>query len=65
MTMIRSLTSVTPGADHAAASASSCSGQEVTVPARITVPLGQRSTDKSSTASLALRLKAALIWCWM
>lgn len=37
-TTIRSSTSVTPGADQAAATASSCSAHELTAPARITVP---------------------------
>ena len=37
-TTMRSSTSVTPGADHTAATASSCSAHELTAPARITVP---------------------------
>jgi hypothetical protein len=37
-TTMRSSTSVTPGADQAAATASSCSAHELTAPARITVP---------------------------
>jgi hypothetical protein len=37
-TTMRSSTSVTPGADQAAATASSCSAHDLTAPARITVP---------------------------
>ena len=37
-TTMRSSTSVTPGADQAAATASSCSAHELTAPARITAP---------------------------
>jgi hypothetical protein len=37
-TTMRSSTSVTPGADHTAATASSCSAHELTAPATITVP---------------------------
>jgi hypothetical protein len=57
--------SVTPGADQATATASSRSAQELTVPEGTTTPGSGQSTDTSNLSSLALRLNATLIACWM
>lgn len=52
---IRSSTLVTPGADHAAATAASCSPHDVTTPDKITIPDASASTSSSCLANPALR----------
>jgi hypothetical protein len=63
--MIRSSTSVMPGADQATVTASSRSAQELTFPESRTMPGRGLSTDSSNLSSLAPRPEAALIACWM
>ncbi len=63
--MIRSSTSVTPGADQATVTAASCSAQELTAPERTTTPGNGLSTDSWYLSSLALRPNAALTACWV
>lgn len=48
---------MTPGADQAAATASSCSAHELTVPTRVTCPHAVVSTESRSASRLALRRK--------
>jgi hypothetical protein len=60
---MRSLTFVTPGAAQAAATASSWSAQELTVPWSVIVPF-ELSTETLSASSFALRSIAFLMECW-
>jgi hypothetical protein len=57
----RSSTDFTPGAAHAAATASSCSSQERTCPPSVTVP-SEVETVSRSASSLAFRENAFVIF---